>query len=175
MADEFDVAISSKVPKADTELTWTDGMPHAFGFIYRNIMHDNVIPHVPIAINTFFGPNQPSAKRCLEFGKSIGRAIQAWDKDVTVGLMCSGGLSHFAIDEDLDREFLKALKEKDYDTLTGHEESWYQSGTSELKNWIALAGALSVVDDIDVSISDYHAFYRTEAGTGNGSGFVCWE
>ena len=44
------------------------GMPHAYSFIYKQIMRGKVTPHVPFFINTFFPPTQPSAGRCVAAG-----------------------------------------------------------------------------------------------------------
>ena len=110
---DFDVAYSRKVPRPDEDKATVGGMPHAYGFIYRNIMLDNPIPHVPVVLNSFFPPNRPSARRVYDFGCVVGQAIQAWETDARVMVVASGGLSHFAIDEEFDRKFLQALQEKD--------------------------------------------------------------
>jgi OH-DDVA oxygenase/3-O-methylgallate 3,4-dioxygenase len=77
-------------------------MPHAYGFIYKQIFRDKVVPHVPIDTNGFFPPNQPRAARCLAFGQLVGNAIRGWDADLRVCVIASGGLSHFVVDEDFD-------------------------------------------------------------------------
>ena len=51
-------------------------------------------------------------------------------------------MSHFVIDEELDRTFVAALKKRDKEYLTSIPLKVLQSGTSELKSWISLAGAL---------------------------------
>jgi OH-DDVA oxygenase/3-O-methylgallate 3,4-dioxygenase len=136
-------------------------------------MRDNVVPNVPIIANTFSPPNQPTAKRCFDFGKMVGRAIDAWDSDLKVAVFGSGGMSHFVIDEELDQLFMKALAERDTDTLTSLKEGHFQTGTSELKNWISAAGVLFDTD-LKGDVIDYVPCYRSEAGTGTANGFVCW-
>jgi OH-DDVA oxygenase len=148
-------------------------MPHAFGFIYRQIMRDRVIPNVPIILNTFFPPNQPTARRCFELGRLIGRAIRSWPEDRNVAVFGSGGMSHFVIDESLDHRIFEALRRRDAEALCGIEESYLQSGSSELKNWIAAAGALFDTE-LGGDVVDYQACYRSEAGTGTANGFVFW-
>ena len=49
----------------------------------------------------------------------------------------------------------------------------FRSGTSETKNWIAVAGILSGTD-LEMDLLDYVPCYRTEAGTGNAMAFATW-
>jgi OH-DDVA oxygenase len=131
------------------------------------------VPNVPIIANTFFPPNQPTAKRCFELGRAVGRALKAWPSDTRVAVFGSGGMSHFVIDEQLDRTILNALANRDGDTLTSLSEDLLQSGSSELKNWIAAAGLLFETD-LQGGVIDYQPCYRSEAGTGTANGFVAW-
>ena len=41
---------------------------HAYSFIHRRFMPDGPIPIVPIMLNTYYPPNQPSPKRCFDLG-----------------------------------------------------------------------------------------------------------
>jgi OH-DDVA oxygenase/3-O-methylgallate 3,4-dioxygenase len=167
----FDIAVSKRLPTPADH--WSSGAPHAFGFVYRQIMRDEVIPHVPIILNTFFPPNQPTARRCFELGRAVGRALRSWQGAERVAVFGSGGMSHFTIDEDFDRMFLKAISERDGEALATIDDAILQSGTSELKTWIAAAGAL-----FDAPVSGdtigYVPCYRSEAGTGTANGFVAW-
>lgn len=173
IAEGFDVAQSQWMREADQRISFSTGIPHAFGFIYRNVMGDAVIPNVPVILNTFYPPNQPTAHRCYEFGKSLGRAIRAWNSDARVAVFGSGGLSHFVIDEDFDREFLRAITEGDTQYLTSIDERLLQAGTSECKNWIAAAAVLEGAG-LRAELIDQVACYRSAGGTGTGTGFVCW-
>ena len=170
-ASGFDVAISRRLPVHPGH--WSTGMPHAFGFIYRQIMRDRVVPNVPIILNTFFPPNQPTARRCFELGRLVGRAIGSWQPERRVALFGSGGMSHFVIDEDFDRLIFDALARRDAAALCSIDESYLQSGSSELKNWIAAAGALFDTE-LRGDVVDYQPCYRSEAGTGTANGFVYW-
>ena len=163
--DEFDVAAMTKLPIDET--------PHAFGFVYRQIMSDRVVPSVPVVLNTFYPPNQPTAKRCYEFGKSILRAIESWDSDARVALIASGGLTHFVIDEKIDQTVFAAMRERSFSKVIDLGEGIFQSGTSEIKNWIPVAGAMAGLD-FEMRLIDYVPCYRSAAGTGNAMGFVCW-
>ena len=171
VSDGFDITRAKLLPRHENH--WHSGIGHAFGFIYRQIMRDKVIPNVPFVTNTFFPPNQPTAKRCFDLGRSVAKSIAAWDSDARVAIFGSGGMSHFVIDESLDRQVMDALSARDEAALTGIQESWLQSGSSELKNWIAAAGTLFQTDLTGGEI-DYQPCYRSEAGTGTANGFVAW-
>ena len=166
---DIDVAASRIWPKHAR-----NGASHAFGHIYRQVMRDRVVPNVPIYQNTFFPPNQPSARRSYAFGQAVKRAIDSWPSDKTVAVFGSGGMSHFVIDEAFDHRFVEALKTKDKAYLTSIPLAELQSGTSELKSWISLAG---VLEDIDAQMHqiDYVPCYRSPAGTGTANGFYWWE
>ena len=165
IADGFDVASMKRLPKDET--------PHAFGFVFRQIMEDRVTPTVPVVLNTFYPPNQPTVRRCYEFGKSIARAIESWDSDARVALIASGGLTHFVIDEEVDRVFLDAIADREIERVELLGESIFQAGTSEVKNWVPVAGAMAGLG-FTPTIVDYVPCYRSLAGTGNAMGFVQW-
>jgi hypothetical protein len=129
------------------------------------------IPIVPVFVNCFYPPNQPTAARCYELGRAIRRAIAAYGDDITVGIVASGGLSHFVVDEAFDRSVLRALESKNIAELKALSAERLVSGTSELRNWLVLAGA---VEDCDIEVLDYVPAYRSTAKTGCGMGFVRW-
>jgi OH-DDVA oxygenase len=171
VANGFDITRANRLPRLENH--WHSGIGHAFGFIYRQIMRDVVVPHVPIITNTFFPPNQPTARRCFEMGRTVGRALRAWKSDARIAIFGSGGMSHFVIDEPFDRKIFAALAARYAEALCTIGEDWLQSGSSELKNWIAAAGALFETD-LSGGIVDYQPCYRSEAGTGTANGFVYW-
>jgi Catalytic LigB subunit of aromatic ring-opening dioxygenase len=171
VADSFDITRANELPRNDHH--WHSGIGHAFGFIYRQIMRDQVIANVPIIANTFFPPNQPTAKRCFELGRSVGRALREWESDDRIAIFGSGGMSHFVIDEAVDQAIFDAIAARDVEALISMPESTFQSGTSELKNWIAAAGVLFETE-LSGGVVDYVPCYRSEAGTGTANGFVAW-
>jgi hypothetical protein len=168
--DGFDVAHTRRLPPGNAG---NHPVPHAYGFIYRRLMHDKVIPNVPVFINTFYPPNQPSLPRCYAFGQAMRRAIESWNSDKRVAVIASGGLSHFVIEEDLDQQVLAALQEGDSDRLLGLPVEHFESGTSEIRNWIALAGAMQDTR-LRMELVDYVPCYRSIAGTGNAMAFAQW-
>ncbi len=169
--DEFDVTSSAAQPSKGNGPI---GVGHAVGFIYRRILRDKPVPLVPVLLNTFFPPNQPTPKRCYEFGQSIGRAIRSWGENKRVAVCASGGVSHFVIDEDFDERMLKAMRERDVETLINEPNYMFRSGTSETKNWITVCGILSETS-LEMNLLDYVPCYRSEAGTGNAMAFATWQ
>ncbi|HEY3824524.1 MAG TPA: hypothetical protein VGL82_08190 [Bryobacteraceae bacterium] len=170
IADDFDISQLTKLP---TGAIGSNAAPHAYGFVYRRLMRDNVIPHVPIFVNTFYPPNQPSAARCFEFGRALGRAIKSWPQNLNVCVIASGGMTHFVLDESFDRKVLDAMQSGDTATLTSLPEEMFQSGTSEIKNWIVAAGIMAEAG-LTMRLIDYVPCYRSEAGTGSAMGFAQW-
>jgi len=166
---DFDVAASKVWPKHAR-----NGASHAFGHIYRQVMRDQVVPNVPVYQNTFYPPNQPTAKRSYRFGQIVRQAIESWESDKRVAVFASGGMSHFVIDEEFDRRFVAALKRSDTDFLTSIPLQDLQSGTSELKSWISLAGLLEG-SKTEMREIDYVPCYRSPAGTGTANGFYYWQ
>jgi len=71
------------------------------------------VPVVPVFLNTYFAPNQPRPKRCYALGQAIRKAVETYPGNARVGVIASGGLSHFLVDEDFDRAILKACADKD--------------------------------------------------------------
>jgi 3-O-methylgallate 3,4-dioxygenase len=166
---EFDVARSNQMPEGRHGGT----IGHAFYYVYRRLMNNEVIPNVPILVNTYYPPNVPTAKRSYKFGQALRQAIEAWDTDKRVAIVASGGLSHTVIEEDLDYRIIDGLKHNDVEKLTDLPDVRFRAGTSEIKNWIILAGAMAG-DGLQMNLVDYVPCYRTEAGNGCAMGFAEW-
>jgi hypothetical protein len=170
MAENFDV---SQMTKLSTGEIGSNAVPHAYGFVYRRVMRDNVLPQVPVFVNTFYPPNQPSAARCYDFGRMLARAIASWPGDQRVVVVASGGLTHFVVNEGFDHLVIEAMEKGDVAALTSLPEGMFQSGTSEIKNWIVAAGAMAEAG-LGMKLVDYVPCYRSEAGSGSGMGFASW-
>jgi hypothetical protein len=168
----FDPGASKELPAGTSG---DHGIPHGWGFIYQQVLGGmGDIPFVPIFVNTFWAPNQPTAARSYDFGVAVGHAIRSFGQDLRVGVVASGGLSHFVIDEELDRAFLAALEGEDTGHLRSLESEVLRSGTSELRNWVAVAGAVAG-SGLRARVVDYQPCYRSDAGTGNAMGFAIWD
>ncbi len=167
---EFDVATSARLPGGTDRQA---GIPHAFGYVYRRIMRDLVIPSIPVFINVGVGLNRPTAKRCLSFGHALKRAIDALPDDLNVAVVASGGLTHFCIDESLDDQVIEALQLRDEAALAAIPEAMFAGNTAEIKSWLPLAAIMNDAS-FEMELVDYVPCYRTEAGTGNAMGFALW-
>jgi protocatechuate 4,5-dioxygenase, beta chain len=107
---------------------------------------------VPVSINTVQHP-LPSLKRCLNLGRSVGRAVASYPKNVRVMMIGTGGLSHQLDGKRagfINKEFDKLCM----DTLAGDPEAltrysihdWVaEAGAQgvEFLNWMAMRGALT--------------------------------
>jgi 3-O-methylgallate 3,4-dioxygenase len=86
--------------------------------------------------------------------------------------IATGGLSHFCLDEEFDRNLIAAMEHKDQNVIASVPPAKLKSGSGEIRNWIALAGAM---EDLNLNWSDYVPCYRSLAGTGTGIAFAVWE
>ena len=148
------------------------GIGHAFGYVYHRLMNERLIPTVPVMLNTYYPPNQPTPKRCYDLGRAIKNAIEAWPNKKRVGILASGGLSHFVVDEELDQAALKGMQEKSITRLSQLPREKINSGSSEIRNWIVVTGA---TEHLDMEVVDYVPCYRSPAGTGCAMGFAQWK
>jgi 3-O-methylgallate 3,4-dioxygenase len=152
----------------------TQGLPHGFSFIVKRLFDNNPSEILPVFQNTCYPPNQVRPSRAYDFGQQIASAISAWDEDVRVAIIASGGLSHFVVDEEFDRNLLDALQKKDEDALRKLPRHRLYSATSESLNWVAAGGALAATS-LNAEVLDYVPVYRTKAGTGGGWAFLRWQ
>ncbi len=161
---EFDVSVADTI--ADGY-----GEGHAFGFVHNRLLNGATVPVLPIFLNTYFPPNQPTPRRCHRLGQEVRRAVESLPRDARVGIVASGGLSHFTIDETLDRGIIRALQSRDAQALYDLPRAQLNSGNSEIRNWICMAGA---VEHLALESIEYIPAYRTPAGTGTGLCFAVW-
>ena len=165
MGQHFDVAQYSRQHEERS-------LGHAFTFVRRRVMRgDNIVPIIPVLINTYVPPNQPTAARCYAFGQALRGAIESWKGPERVAVIASGGLSHFVIDTELDRQVLDGLANADREALTSLPKSKLQSGSSEILNWVTAGGAL---EGLRMELINYVPGYRSEGGTGVGMAFAKW-
>ena len=90
-----------------------------------------------------------------------------------MAVIASGGLSHFVVNERLDRRVLDGIAAGSTGAglLVGISRDELRSGNSEILNWIVAAGAL---EGLTPTVLDYVPGYRTPAGTGAGMAFAQW-
>lgn len=165
MDAEFDLASSKRLREGE-------GEGHAVAYVHRHVMNpQKPVPVVPVFINTYYPPSQPRPQRCYRLGQVVRLAVESYPKDARVGVLASGGLSHFLVDEDLDRAILKACADKDAAFLKRLPRNKLKGGSSEILNWVAVAGA---AEGLDLNWFEYVPGYRTPAGTGTGMSFATW-
>jgi hypothetical protein len=164
-AREFDLTVMSQQPGGRS-------LGHAFTFVRRRLRLAPAVPIVPLLLNTYYPPNVPPPDRCWRLGQALRAGIASWDKAARVVIVASGGLSHFVVAEDLDRDVLAGLAAGDAGALGQVPVDQLRSGTSEILNWITAGGALG---GLAFHLVDYIAAYRSPAGTGVGMAFATWE
>jgi 3-O-methylgallate 3,4-dioxygenase len=164
-AAEFDITLLTQQPAGRS-------LGHAFTFPRYRLGLPATTPIVPVFINTYYPPNVPAAGRCFRLGQVIRRAVEGFDAAARVAVVASGGLSHFVIDEDLDRGVLSGITQHDAGLLASLPRARLRSGNSEILNWVAAAGAL---EGLAATVIDYVPGYRSPAGTGTGMAFAYWE
>ena len=154
IGDEFDMVTCQEM-KVD----------HAFTLPLALLYPDQNWPvkTIPISVNTVLFPT-PSAKRCYKLGQSIGRAVEAYDEDVKVLLIGTGGLSHQLegeraghINKPFDLKFMESMTANPtWATQYSDRELVEHAGTQgiELLNWLVVRGALS--GEVSVAHSNYH-------------------
>ncbi len=150
------------------------GTPHAFAYILRRVMEDRTVPMLPIITNTFFPPNQPRPWRCFSLGELVYRVLMEWKSDARVAVFGSGGMTHFVINEEFDRDVIGAIQSRDAGYLKAIDPRLMKDGTSELLNWVSASGCLFQTG-LSGDLVDYVPCYRSEAGTGTAQGFLVWK
>jgi len=160
---EFDLARCDKLRTA--------GIGHAFAFLYQRLWPECNVPIVPIMLNTYYPPNQPTPRRAYALGAAVRRALEGWQGGSRVAVIASGGLSHIVVDEPLDRSVLAGLRDRDAERLCAVPRENLRGGTSEILNWIALGGAMG---SMNMTLVDYVAGYRSTPSTGCGMAFAYW-
>lgn len=161
-----DVSVASSVhdPRAA-------GFGHAYGFVFGRLLQGKDTPCIPILLNTYYPPNVPTPPRCYEIGRKLRETIESIPDQGRIAIIASGGLTHFATDEQFDRKVMTALAERDEDLISKLPVRALRSGNSEILNWLLAGGAL---EHLQLKWSDYIPVHRTPAGTGIGLGFALW-
>ena len=161
----FDLSVSRHLPR-------DEGEGHAIAFVHQRLYRFNdLVPIVPFFLNTYFAPNQPTPRRCFQLGQAISRAVASYPKDMRVGVLASGGLSHFSIDAELDQQAIEAISAHDVEAIAAIPRNKLNSGNSEIRNWFAMSGATTHLERTSL---EYIPGYRSPAGTGTGMCFATW-
>ncbi|WP_119157077.1 protocatechuate 3,4-dioxygenase [Caldimonas tepidiphila] len=162
---DFDIAAMDGLERGQSE-------GHAFQFIHRRILKGAELPVIPVILNTFDPPNQPTPRRCVALGRALRELIAQWPQDLRVGVIASGGLSHFVVDEELDQRVLRAIRDKDSEALARFDPRQLQAGSSEIRNWLVVG---EMARELDLEWVEYIPGYRSPALTGTGLAFAAWK
>jgi catalytic LigB subunit of aromatic ring-opening dioxygenase len=157
-------------PAYSKQTRYEGGLGHAFARVLKFLTPGAQYPIIPVMVNTYYPP-APSAKRCVQFGRSLANVLRRASSPQRVVIVGSGGLSHTKVEEDLDRQFIQALKQNDTRTMGLLPDSVLVEGTSEIRNWIVTAAAA----DSGGTLVDYFPLYRTTTGIGCAMGFAYWD
>ncbi len=106
---------------------------------------------VPIVINSIFAP-LPTLRRCRELGAAVASALGESPIRRRVGLLATGGISHTVgapgvdrNDPGFDAAFLGAIANGHLGLACSHTDAALDAagnGTHEIRNWVAVAGAM---------------------------------
>ncbi|MFF3573809.1 class III extradiol dioxygenase subunit beta [Nocardia jiangxiensis] len=118
---------------------------------------------VPIAVNVIQQPT-PSAQRCFDLGRAIGRAIATFPHTTRIGVVGTGGMSHQLqgrraghINSEFDQMFLSEIVDKPERLAELSNTDYIREAGSEgaeLVMWLVMRGALG--DDVTSVLSAYH-------------------
>lgn len=166
VAAGFDVTTLGHVPNPEHR-----GFGHALGYVMERFFDGSPPPTVPIMLNTYTPLNTVPVGRCFAFGIALRRAIEQAPSAARVGVIASGGLSHFFCEEEFDRAIMGAIEAHSYEELAKLPEAALRSGSSEIRSWVALGG---MVSGLELQWTNYIPVPRTPVGTGQGFGWALW-
>lgn len=127
---------------------------------------------IPFAVNTVQHP-LPTARRCLDLGHALRRAIESYPEDMKVVVLGTGGMSHQLqgeraglINVDFDMKCIDSvINDPDWLADMTNTEIIEQAGTEgvEIIMWLIMRGALHA--NVDAVHKHYHApISNTAAG-----------
>jgi hypothetical protein len=153
---ELAAHITQSVIQQDFDLTIVNDLPVDHGLtVPMSLLFGQPetwpVKVIPIAVNVVQYP-VPSARRCLELGKAIRRALDSYDEDLNVQVWGTGGMSHQLqgpraglINRDFDNTFLdRLIAEPEALTEMPHIDYVREAGSEgiELVMWFIARGAL---------------------------------
>src|SRR5256885_1406607 len=108
-------ALLAVAPKEAEAMVTPDGMGERWdqaeatpsSSLRRRSLRAPALPVIPLIVNPSAPPNQPTPRRCVQLGAALRDQIAAYPEDLRVGVLASGGLSHFVVDEELDRGIIE--------------------------------------------------------------------
>jgi protocatechuate 4,5-dioxygenase beta chain len=153
--DEFDLTIMQQL-KVDHGLT----VPLSIGC---GQPADWPFKVIPIEVNVVLYP-QPTGRRCYALGRAIRKAVEAYDKDLKVAIIGTGGMSHQIhgersglINQEWDTAFLDDLTANPQRLVNlTHVDYMRDAGAEgvELIMWLIMRGALN--DEVKEVYRHFH-------------------
>ena len=145
VADEFDLTVCQ-------ELAVEHGFLVPMNLCFEHSKDGWPVAAVPLQVNVLQHP-LPTARRCYKLGQAIRKAVVAYEGNLNVVILGTGGMSHQLqgkrfgfMNESFDQMFLDQI-EADPDRLAGlsHQQIMEQAGAEavELIMWLVMRGALS--------------------------------
>jgi gallate dioxygenase len=127
------------------------------------------VPIIPLQVGVLQFPT-PSARRCLDLGRALRRAIESYPEPLRVAIVATGGLSHQVHGEHAgfnntawDLEFLELIERDPEHLASMTQAELAQLGGlegAEVIMWLVMRGALSA------SITKLHQSYYLPSMTG---------
>jgi aromatic ring-opening dioxygenase catalytic subunit (LigB family) len=127
-------------------------LDHGTGLPLRFITPNYEIPVVVVMQNTIWGPMH-GASRAFDAGKLLADYLAQDGQDKRVALLATGGISHWVgnshhgdINQEFDEWFLEQVATGQNETLRSMTQGQIDEagdGANEVRNWIALAGAVT--------------------------------
>ena len=147
---------------------------HAWSFVHQRLMGDRVVPIVPVLLNTYY-PAEPADARTLLPARAghPRRRSRRGRPAKRVGVVASGGLSHFFVDEELDRHVLDLLAKKDGDALARAARG--PARIRQLRDPQLDRGRRARSSTWPCASWTTCPSYRSEAGSGVGMAFAVWQ
>ena len=156
--DEFDLTLANDL-EVDHGLTVplsiVCGQPDAWPF-----------PVIPLAVNVIQYP-PPTGNRCLQLGRAIKRAVEAYPADLKVAVFGTGGMSHQLqgeraglVNREFDMAFIdRLISDPDGQAKVPHLEYLREAGSEgvELVMWLIMRGAL------DAQVNEVYRHYHVPA------------
>jgi len=168
---ELAAHIAQSVIQDDFDLTIVNKMDVDHGLTVPLSLMFGDVPEwpckvIPFAVNVVQYP-VPSGRRCYNLGKAIRKAIDSFDKDLTVQIWGTGGMSHQLqgpraglINKEFDGAFLDGMT-KDPEALAAIPPIDYlrEAGSEgiELVMWLIMRGAM------DADVQETYRFYHVPA------------
>jgi hypothetical protein len=154
---EFSIHLAESLIEQEFDLTVCLEMGVEHGFLVPMnlcLPHTNAgwpVKCVPLQVNVVQHP-LPTARRCYRLGQALRKAVEAYERDLNVVVLGTGGMSHQLqgrrfgfMNEQFDQWFLDQL-ERDPESLTAltHHEIMEKAGAEavELIMWLAMRGAM---------------------------------